>query len=507
MPNQISEYIINARRFKPKSSSNLIVTRLVDQLARDITLGGNIKRKKHLKYLFLDLCARYRENPVGWIYYSRDSNFYTLPIRYNSLRVAYRPLIAVVDLLKRFDLVEDRIGFIDHVTGKSFQSRLRATPELINYFAEIPDLELKEDFTIEASVRLRTMTYRNVRGRLKKTKKYLDYIDTPYTLAIKDQLNYFNEEVASACIDMHMLNSPEYDLIPSVHTELRVNLNRKSLYRVFNDNFDTGGRFYGGWWQNIPSDLRDHILIDGCPTVELDFKGLHIALLYALKGIDYFANENADPYRVDGWNRDDIKLLLQIILNSRSDDHAISAYNDEMMERGLLSVPEPTLKSLVQTFEAMHSPIREYFYSGYGVVLQNIDARIAEFVIHECMKVGVIDLDAASRNEVVRHKFLVLPIHDSFRVKAQCKTLLRRMMIQAVEDVGSEYNEVNDRLFYNYTPRIRESCILEIVSLDDDAGYQGRMRLFESGGVLPELRILRKHDDDSNKDYFRTDDS
>ena len=65
MPSSISEYIINARRFKPKTSENEIVIGVTNRLAKDILLGGNKKWKTHLKYLLLDLCARYRETPLA----------------------------------------------------------------------------------------------------------------------------------------------------------------------------------------------------------------------------------------------------------------------------------------------------------------------------------------------------------------------------------------------------------------------------------------------------------
>lgn len=76
MSANINEYILNARRFRPKDSSHPAVIQIVDQLAKDISLGQNLKRKQHLKYLLLDLYARYNESNNGWIYFSRDANSY-----------------------------------------------------------------------------------------------------------------------------------------------------------------------------------------------------------------------------------------------------------------------------------------------------------------------------------------------------------------------------------------------------------------------------------------------
>ena len=67
----------------------------------------------------------------------------------------------------------------------------------------------------------------------------------------------------------------------------QVNLANRSLYRVFTDtSFTRGGRFYGGWWQNIPSRLRPFITINGKETVELDYSSMHPRMLYAHIGME-----------------------------------------------------------------------------------------------------------------------------------------------------------------------------------------------------------------------------
>src|SRR5665213_2823864 len=60
-----------------------------------------------------------------------------------------------------------------------------------------------------------------------------------------------------------------------------VEFERVRLYRVFNNgSFKEGGRFYGGWWQGIPSRYRQYITIDGHTTWEYDYSYLHPAMLY-----------------------------------------------------------------------------------------------------------------------------------------------------------------------------------------------------------------------------------
>ena len=70
---------------------------------------------------------------------------------------------------------------------------------------------------------------------------------------------------------------------------------KREIYRVFNNSsFELGGRFYGGWWQNIPKKLRKRITIDGFNTVELDYSAIHPRMMYAQKGIKF----EGDPYDI-----------------------------------------------------------------------------------------------------------------------------------------------------------------------------------------------------------------
>ena len=61
-----------------------------------------------------------------------------------------------------------------------------------------------------------------------------------------------------------------------------IDLTERMLVRIFsNGRFDYGGRFYRGWWQHVPSDLRKHITIDGKATNEYDYSQLNPHMIYA----------------------------------------------------------------------------------------------------------------------------------------------------------------------------------------------------------------------------------
>ena len=83
------------------------------------------------------------------------------------------------------------------------------------------------------------------------------------------------------------------------------------VIRTFTVSTALGGRFYGDY-QRIPSDDRKRIRIDGETTVELDFKAMHIAILYAWEGVSL----DRDPYIVDGFSRNAVKAVVLPLLNT-----------------------------------------------------------------------------------------------------------------------------------------------------------------------------------------------
>ncbi|MGR5070441.1 hypothetical protein [Vibrio alfacsensis] len=89
------------------------------------------------------------------------------------------------------------------------------------------------------------------------------------------------------------------------------------LHRVFNlKKLDLGGRFYGSDHQSLLKSERKQLLIDGQPTVEPDFKSLHPCMLYAWEGIQLDPLQD-DPYTVDGFPRDMVKLAMLVLVNAK----------------------------------------------------------------------------------------------------------------------------------------------------------------------------------------------
>ncbi|GJQ61584.1 MAG: hypothetical protein SCALA702_06370 [Melioribacteraceae bacterium] len=199
--------------------------------------------------------------------------------------------------------------------------------------------------------------------------------------------------------------------------DARINLDCR-VYRVFNDgSFDKGGRFYGAEYQKFDEREREPIEINNSPTVEIDFAGLHINMLYNIQGLPTVE----DPYAVfeDSPLRKLFKKALLIILNADSRRGAVAAFNKGLKSDSealsLLKAHNISAKKIFGLIDAYFSSISHYFYSGIGLELMNKDSIIAEAVLKYFTEKGIP----------------CLCVHDSFIVEKQYSDKLKEVMSDA----------------------------------------------------------------------------
>ena len=207
--------------------------------------------------------------------------------------------------------------------------------------------------------------------------------------------------------------------------------------RIFNNNLNMGGRYYGEF-QTLPKADRVNILINSFETTEPDYSGLHFNLLYAQEGIQLGARD--DVYKVKGYDRETIKAVMIPLLNTtnlnalagqitksgRADIKAAHAKHKEAQKyaanleaRGIKAddnyKPARFLKGFIEgipegadghellvKLKTRHRAIAHRFgEADLGIKLQNQDAQLMSNV-----------LDALIANNIA-----ALPIHDSIRVQ------------------------------------------------------------------------------------------
>jgi hypothetical protein len=329
-----------------------------------------------------------------------------------------------VDILVEAGLVHQADGFFDHKTRVGRVSRVWATEKLAEEFKVAVHLR----FGISNHEDRETVILRD------EEKQDVEYEDTNQTKAMRSLLKRYNDLLAKTHIDLDYLDKPVIHFNNPKAAPLTITQGDKFVRRVFNkDRWDKGGRFYGGWWQRCPSDLRRHICLSGIATQEVDFSGLHIVLLYAQKDIDYWATIKEDPYIVewpDGTDpdidqRDAAKLLLLTAINAENEEKAFKGFRAQCQtfnpEKKLTN---KALRVVLTKLKEKHKPIADKIASGAGIDLMYIDSQITERLIDHFTNEGVP----------------ILTIHDSYVVPFSRDNELIREMKKAFYDVTKVKN-------------------------------------------------------------------
>ena len=324
-----------------------------------------------------------------WVSYSRRKAFYAGRGRYHGTDYKYNTVPPAIDALADAGVIDHQKAPPGERTG--WQSRFRASAELVQ--AIRPPLVIHDPMELI---------------RLKKSGRLTDYRDTARTELQRRILHEINESIQGSDLtidapgavqDGPVIRCGDHTLYPAMN----------SIYRVFNDNWNRGGRLYGGWWQPARKADRKHIKIDDMATVEEDHSQLHPRLLYRMAGQAL----KGDAYTLPGWPRPICKVTFNVLINAKTYHAAVGAIANEIGGPG---AREKAVR-LVDEMKHHHQPVARYFHSGIGLRLQNIDAGMAEQVMKQLNKQGVV----------------AFPIHDSFIVQERYQQALLEAMEEAFE--------------------------------------------------------------------------
>lgn len=251
----------------------------------------------------------------------------------------------------------------------------------------------------------------------------LEFLSNKYTKEIISVLNKYNKMMAKCDVRIEDIQLDT------------------GLARIFNTDFDHGGRLYtsGNSYQGMPAFMRNKITINGYPTAEVDIKGSHISILHTL--CDSRLLDGYDPYEISMEGvadfdvekmsfmlceydakhnpfRNLVKVALLIMVNASGYSLAKGALENkiedqlskdlnkvcdmsdvELSTMTLYGLKDINVQLLFKRLKEKHKVIKEHFFSGAGVWLQKMEGDIFTKVIQKC-----IDKD-----------YPVLIIHDSCR--------------------------------------------------------------------------------------------
>jgi len=382
----------------------------------------NKARRAMLDVLLMDLYVNWYYHPDMFIGFQRNERAYDKSPRYESLRIT-KTIILVADDLVDAGFMFQQKGFQGHTS--SFISRIKGLPALEEIFEpasfdvlDIANHEGRETIILKD-----------------EDKNIIDYPETDHTKTMRQDLKAFNDLLQNTHID---IGNRYYNYIERKKggkqkraSRIPITQHNKFVYRVFNNSsWLEGGRFYGGWWQQISEEDRRHIVLNGIRTIEVDYSGIHIMLLYCRKNINY---TGTDPYTIDlpeipdaGARRWLIKQVLLTAVNAKDVRTTCAAVRrtvttslPDYYKLPDIKLTDKFLTSIIDKLRDFHPDIAEFFCTGAGIELQNEDSQIASIIMNRFTKAGSP----------------VLPVHDSFICYEEDAPELREAMREAFQDV------------------------------------------------------------------------
>ena len=387
------------------------------------------KKELALKNILVNLLAcplLCKEDPCC-VVVSRSKDHYRSS-QYRACHFKYRVYVPLFDVLVKDGWCEQKKGFNNRQTGGMKRTRLVPTEKLLKYGMLSP---------VHIS-----NTNPNILELRDKEKIPIAFHETPYTRAARKKLNRYNSFIANQNITFPLEEetgmtekkkeeenySPLHNSVHIATTSGNDINNCLKVRRIFNGDFEHGGRHYG-IYQSLGKDARLNLLIRGRPVVELDFKAMHPTMLYHLSELE----APKDCYAIFGDQRDKrlrpvIKLAFNILLNAKSFPSAIAAFLAKPVPRGCNADPGIPISgflhshnldagSLMREIIQFHQPIAEEFATGMGLELQFMEAEIMANILEECCSA---DIPA-------------LPVHDSIIVPENQANQAKQIMATTYE--------------------------------------------------------------------------
>jgi len=421
--------------------------------------------KLHIEIIAADLYSSWISDPALYVGYSRSEDSFDPGGPYSAL--SYSAFTDIITVFETNQLLENHIQSAGY--GGKASSRMRATGKLADLIEGhgINWASLDHDQTAEVLV---LKTEKDKSGDTEDLP--IDDQADERIPKMRENLRAINEALGATLIN---LNVPDAVLV-DINERLRddpeagaIDFANRHLRRIFNNaSWDDGGRFYGGWWQSVPSEYRQFIEIEGKMTEEWDYSSMAPSILYAMEGHPV----PGDAYDIPGWikaypqisakgMRGLIKKTFNQVLNSSKStasekqwfklapdlkpasppanwhnlkDHQKCPFQREEFKR----LTGREYNELIKDVISHHQPIEHYFFSKAWSWLQRIDSDIAEKVMLRMLEEEIV----------------VLPIHDSFICRKGFRRKLRQVMnvafqeeVNAMPSMKSDIQELTEHQF------------------------------------------------------------
>lgn len=416
------------------------INRLTETIFQELNSYSRLEhtRKLALNNLLCNLIISFTNS--RYLIVSKNPNEYSIYNKFGLNFYTYRLIIGWINLLLSEGYIKQIRGYYDNEIGKGRRTRLFSDERLISLLGEFKnDIQDFDFVNYKPSLILKdknkNLIVYSLSGRIREVINFLnEYNEFIQGVQIKLPLDNDFFRTCNFCyhplINEHYINI--YHTIGGIrYTQdragipLLITLGAKDLlfkklqgqlYRVYNNGkFTEGGRFYGASYQQLNKDDRAKILINNSSVTEVDYSSFHLNILYHKTKKQF----EGDPYLkvIDNPElRPLLKLVSLIAVNSQNPAQALRAIKDEIRKnielQKLKRIYKLDEKDLLRKFESTHFRISNYFYSGIGIKLQNLDSQIAETVL----------------KYFTRREIPCLCVHDSFLVSSEHGAELKETM-------------------------------------------------------------------------------
>lgn len=393
------------------------------------------KKSKAVVSWFIHYFHKNYNKSVNAISYSRDKNFNTT---YNVANkdLSYSVLIRFVDFMVEKGMAVTMKG--NKLYSCSVPSLLIVNPTVEKLIPEIDAGCTSYNKSITPCVKVTDNDGKPIPLEEVNNKDYLRMVEEQTTTLLENYHSIVDD------------NKPEIN---------NYSLGEVRLHRVIKEKEYVNCRWFDdGSFQGKPKDLRKHLTFKGSPTVSLDFKSLHPAILLYYKGVrleDHNPYPNIDFIKVNKRDlnkfktyydissydpvRNIVKKLFLAMINASSINMAVgSIYEDlykDRLKKGTykehtmkyIGIGDIDLHKVAECILKHNEVISEYLGVGEGNSLQYVDSMIIYYCIEELVKIGLP----------------FIPVHDSISCRVEDKevvlSIMERSFVKAV-GVGSEFN-------------------------------------------------------------------
>lgn len=352
-----------------------------------------------------DLMHHQLTGSAGGVAITRSNTILGRRSRYRP--VAYgKALPAILDRLTTPEMafVEQDVGY-EGIFGPSRQTTIRPGKRLLTRIEDhrigIDDLGMSDHQ--EVIILKRTKEDYWDEGGLK------EYDDTRTIRHYREQVQTINAYLEGADIAFDESVVEDGRLVDETDRRLR---------RIFTqDSFESGGRLFGGFWQNIGKTARrEGVIIDGEAVATLDYSQMNPRILY---GLAEATPPEEDVYLLPGLEdyRSGVKKVMNAMLfATKPITRMPKGVRKEFSE--MVSVR----KVMDKVIEA-HPALGDHFFTGIGHRMQFIESQIMVDLLLDFRDKGIV----------------ALPVHDAVIVPGcSISEVKERMLSIFQEHTGAE---------------------------------------------------------------------